>query len=61
MHGAPVGEDVTFSLRALACNIPIHVDTGVKIGHHKSTLLTEELFLSQVELDPPAAEGTPVP
>lgn len=61
MHGAPVGEDVTFCLRALACNIPIHVDTGIKIGHHKSTLLTEELFLSQVELDPPAAEGTPVP
>jgi len=49
MHGQPVGEDITFSLRALTCDIPIHVDTGTKIGHHKSQLLTEELFLFQVD------------
>ena len=48
MHGQPVGEDITFSLRALACDIPMHVHTGVKIGHHKSQLLDEQLFLFQV-------------
>ena len=48
MHGQPVGEDITFSLRALTCEIPMHVDTGTKIGHHKSQLLDEQLFLFQV-------------
>lgn len=48
MHGQPVGEDITFSLRALTCGIPMHVDTGTKIGHHKSQLLDEQLFLFQV-------------
>ena len=61
MHGQPVGEDVTFCLRALACNLPIHVNTAVKVGHHKSNLLTEDMFLGQVEPDPPPAEGPPVP
>jgi len=61
MHGQPVGEDVTFCLRALACDLPIHVDTGVKIGHHKSNLLTEDMFLGQAASDPPPAEGPPVP
>lgn len=48
LHGQPVGEDITFSLRALGCDIPMHVDTGTKIGHHKSQLLDEQLFLFQV-------------
>lgn len=58
MHGQPVGEDVTFCLRALACNLPVHVNTAVKVGHHKSTLLTEDMFLNQVDLEdspPPAS------
>ena len=54
MHGQPVGEDVTFCLRALAAGLPVHVNTGIKIGHHKSTLLTEEMFLGQVETQTPA-------
>lgn len=45
--GRPVGEDLTFCIRAAICGFPIHVDTSVKVGHHKSILLTEELFLSQ--------------
>ncbi len=48
LAGKPAGEDVTFCLRAARCGIPVHVYTGVKTGHHKSRLLTEELFQSQI-------------
>jgi len=43
----PVGEDITFCLRAGQLGYPIHVDTRAKIGHHKSALLTEDRFLEQ--------------
>lgn len=58
LHGQPVGEDITFSLRCLQLDIPMHVDTGTKIGHHKSQLLDEQLFLFQVATsgDEPAEE-----
>ncbi len=49
LAGQPAGEDVTFCLRAGICGAPIYVNTAVKIGHHKSHLLTEDLFLSQTE------------
>ncbi len=49
LAGKPAGEDVTFCLRAGICGFPIHVNTAVKIGHHKSHLLTEALFQSQTE------------
>ncbi len=49
LAGNPAGEDVTFCLRAGICGYPIHVNTAIKVGHHKSHLLTEELFLSQTE------------
>lgn len=49
MSGQPVGEDLAFCLRAASCEIPVHVHTGVKIGHHKSHLLTHELFQAQRE------------
>jgi len=34
-----MGEDLTFCLRAAAAGYPIHVHTGVQIGHMKSTML----------------------
>jgi len=40
--GAPLalmGEDMTFCLRCAAAGIPVHVHTGVKIGHMKTTML----------------------
>lgn len=40
--GAPLslmGEDMTFCLRCAAAGIPIHVATGVKVGHMKTTML----------------------
>lgn len=47
-HGdQPVGEDITFCLRVISAGFPVHVHTGARIGHHKSQVLTEELFLTQ--------------
>lgn len=40
----PVGEDITFCLRVAACGLPVFVHTGVRVGHHKSVLLTEAMF-----------------
>ena len=51
MDGQPVGEDLTFCLRARQMGVPIHVDTRVKVGHHKSTVYTEALFDSQMGED----------
>ena len=36
---ALVGEDMTFCLRCAAAGIPVHVHTGVKAGHMKTTML----------------------
>lgn len=44
MAGKPVGEDLTFCIRAAQMGIPTHVATGVRIGHHKSQLLTEDVY-----------------
>lgn len=69
LDGNPVGEDLTFCLRAGILGYPVHVHTGARIGHHKSHLLTEDLFLSQQPKAPPTAavdaelarvEGRPV-
>jgi hypothetical protein len=46
----PCGEDITFCMRALKCGHQTWVNTSVKIGHHKSVLLTEELFQEQERL-----------
>jgi GT2 family glycosyltransferase len=36
---ALMGEDMTFCLRCAAAGIPVHVCTGVKAGHMKTTML----------------------
>jgi hypothetical protein len=36
---ALMGEDLTFCLRCAAAGIPVHVHTGVKAGHMKTTML----------------------
>jgi GT2 family glycosyltransferase len=36
---ALMGEDMTFCLRAGAAGIPVHVHTGVRVGHMKTTML----------------------
>lgn len=47
LDGDAVGEDIAFCLRARQMGYPIHVHTGIKIGHHKSTVFTEEIFDAQ--------------
>jgi GT2 family glycosyltransferase len=39
MGAALVGEDMTFCLRAGAAGIPVHVHTGVEVGHMKPVML----------------------
>lgn len=49
LAGQPAGEDITFCLRAGILGFPVHVDTSVKIGHHKSTVLDHDMFQGQKE------------
>lgn len=56
-QGDPVGEDITFCLRAGSLGFPTHVATDVRIGHHKSHLLTEDLFDSTIEREPTMRDG----
>jgi GT2 family glycosyltransferase len=37
--GALVGEDLTFCLRCAKAGVPVHVHTGVHVGHMKTTML----------------------
>lgn len=47
LSGEPAGEDLTFCIRAGICGLPIHVNTAVKVGHHKSTVLDHATFQAQ--------------
>jgi GT2 family glycosyltransferase len=44
----PVGEDLTFCIRAEAIGIPVHVDTSIKCGHEKPFIVDEEMYDAQV-------------
>lgn len=44
-QGRPMSEDITFCQRATRLGFPIYVDTGLKIGHRKTHILTEETFV----------------
>ena len=39
MGASLIGEDLTFCLQLGALGIPVHVATGVKAGHMKTTML----------------------
>jgi hypothetical protein len=49
--GTLLGEDVTFCKRARDINIPIHVNTGVKVGHSKPMIISEPMYDRQLKLD----------
>lgn len=38
LSGYPVGEDITFCLRARTCGYPIYVDASTEIGHAKTVI-----------------------
>ncbi|HEY6013468.1 MAG TPA: hypothetical protein VIU37_05665 [Candidatus Limnocylindrales bacterium] len=50
LSGQPCSEDITFCLRAGLLGMPVHVHTGVHIGHHKSHLLTRDKFRAQTPI-----------
>lgn len=41
-NGEPYGEDIAFCRKARQLGIPVHVHTGVKLGHMKTFELTED-------------------
>ncbi len=43
-NGEPIGEDIAFCRRATGLGIPIHVHTGIKLGHIKHYVLDEAWF-----------------
>jgi hypothetical protein len=49
MGGKGCGEDVTFCARAGLLQFPVWVHTGVKVGHHKSYVLTADMYAEQRE------------
>lgn len=44
LRGKPVGEDITFCVRATSLGFKIFVHTGVKVRHEKRSYLTEEAY-----------------
>ena len=43
-QGSSYGEDIAFCVRLNHLGIPLHVHTGVHIGHVKTTVLDEAAF-----------------
>ena len=48
--GESWGEDTAFCLRAHALQIPIHVHTGIKLGHVKETIIDEVYYDNRREV-----------
>lgn len=49
LDGNPVGEDVTFFIRAGVLGFPVYVDCGIRVGHQKSYIVDAGMFLRQRE------------
>lgn len=58
-NNALIGEDLSLCLRAGALKIPIHVHTGVRTTHHKTTWVSETDYWRYNEA-PPATEKTAI-
>lgn len=46
--GMPIGEDITFCLRALQLGFPIVVDTSISVGHEKPIVIDAAVFQAQI-------------
>ena len=46
-HALPIGEDITFCIRAEAIGLPVHVDTRIKCGHEKTYVVDESVYEAQ--------------
>lgn len=51
--GQLIGEDLSFCVRVMALDIPVHVHTGVTTTHHKSMWLSAEDYWRQRAINPP--------
>lgn len=49
--GGPVGEDLTFCIRAGFLGFPVYVDTGLHIGHIKSGALDINTYMMQCQAE----------
>lgn len=47
LNSEPLGEDLTFCLRAGLCGFPVHVHTGAVIGHQKQQILDADGYRKQ--------------
>lgn len=47
LGNTPIGEDITFCIRARALGFPIYVDTSIKVGHEKTFVVDEDVYLAQ--------------
>jgi GT2 family glycosyltransferase len=54
--GRQLGEDVAFCMRANSIGLPVFVHTGIKIGHRKNIILTEDVWKDQQALRKMRAE-----
>lgn len=52
VNGRYVGEDISFFLR-LRNKVPVHVHTGIKLGHQKTWVVDEDVYRTQRELSWP--------
>lgn len=43
----PMGEDVTFCVRARLLGYPVFVHTGIEVGHAKTQILTHDMYRKQ--------------
>lgn len=62
--GDSMSEDITFCLRAGALGFPVHVDTGVRVGHVKPVVVDEAMFRAnrqQPQPEPPAPTFVVIP
>lgn len=62
VNGQYVGEDISFFLR-LRDKVPVHVHTGIKLGHQKTWVIDEDVYKLQRELSwpLPGDNVTPMP
>ena len=54
----PMGEDVTFCLRAQICGFGVAVDTAVQVGHVKAYTLTAAMYEAQQQREADGGSGS---
>lgn len=58
--GIHLSEDLSFSVRVAACDMPIHVHTGIKTVHDKGGVFYDEAFFDRQQASKGVTDGNPV-